>query len=321
MSRVLSLILRKPEYADVLRRLLEVYDQNPAARSYIVIDGKGFLYYDVKDVVGPGVLGYLVQQGILKAVGSRKTKVFYFADPQGVRAVLDRLSHIEEEEAATPGKPLELPLDLFDVIVGYGDVKDLFMRSVRADRPVHILMVGPPSTAKSLFLYELERLPGSYFVTAGTSTRAGLRDVIYDFLPRMLLIDELDKVRDARDLSVLLTWMESGRVVITKHRLLTGRRGKGWVFAACNTTNRLPPELLSRFLVLHFKPYSREELDEVIVRVLTSREGATSDLARYIASKVAEFSSDVRDAVKIARLCKTKEEVDDLVKIIIKYKP
>ena len=41
---------------------------------------------------------------------------------------------------------------LFDSIVGFDDVKELFDMSIRAAKPVHLLLVGPPASAKSLFM-------------------------------------------------------------------------------------------------------------------------------------------------------------------------
>ena len=42
--------------------------------------------------------------------------------------------------------------DLFDDIIGYEDVKELFKMAIRAERPVHLLLCGPPASAKSLFM-------------------------------------------------------------------------------------------------------------------------------------------------------------------------
>jgi len=68
-----------------------------------------------------------------------------------------------------------VPTDLFSVIVGFEDVKAVVRRSLEAERPVHVLLVGPPSTAKSLFLMELSRLPNArYALGGGRSSRAGV---------------------------------------------------------------------------------------------------------------------------------------------------
>lgn len=50
------------------------------------------------------------------------------------------------------------PEPLFDSIVGYDDVKRLFSLSLSSDKPVHILLVGPPASAKTLFMLECIKL-------------------------------------------------------------------------------------------------------------------------------------------------------------------
>jgi len=176
------------------------------------------------------------------------------------------------------------------------------------------------NSAKTLFLMELERL-GGVFITAGTATKVGIRDILWDHLPRILIIDEIDKVRDANELSVLLTWMESGRIIVAKHKLRGEKRGKGWVFGAANDTRRLAPELLDRFQIIRFKPYTREEYVKVVVGYLTKAMGLNEDLAKYIADKTAAYTTSVREAIRLAKLAKTKEDVDKITSITKKYRP
>jgi transcriptional regulator NrdR family protein len=65
----------------------------------------------------------------------------------------------------------------------------------------------------------------------------------------------------------------------------------------------------------------REQFINVVVNVL-KRRGLEEDLARYIAKQVWDEleSKDPRAAVRIARLAKTRAEVDRLVGIIKKYR-
>jgi len=254
----------------------------------------------------------LVAAGIVEEVGwCEKGPLYRLVNRELVKKVVSGFPQPK------PPKPkMHLPPDLFDSIVGYDDIKKAFIRSLTAPRPVHILLVGPPASAKSLFLEEIERLPGAVFITAGTSTKAGIRDIIFNYLPRYLLIDELDKVNDAKDLSALLTWMESNRIVKTAYKGRVEKRGLGWVFAAANREERIPWEIRSRFLVFKLKEYTREEFVEIATTVLVKREGIPPDLARYIAKKVSEISRNVRDAVKVARLARSKEEVDEFVNIL-----
>ncbi len=49
--------------------------------------------------------------------------------------------------------------ELFSNIVGYEDIKKLFHLSLYSkERPVHILLVGPPASAKTLFMLECMKL-------------------------------------------------------------------------------------------------------------------------------------------------------------------
>lgn len=216
--------------------------------------------------------------------------------------------------------PTKIPRDLFSVIYGHKEVKEILKRSLKSEMPVHVLLVGDTSSAKSLFMSELSRLKGSAFILGGLSTKAGIRDIIQSGA-RYIIIDELDKIESGKDLSALLSFMESGVIAVAKHKKHTIVRGKAWVFAACNRTDRLPPELLSRFLVLRIPKYTKEELKLVIVKVLRSRERKGKGLAEYIAEKTVNDlkSRDPRDAVKIARLARTKREVDKIVEILKKY--
>ena len=58
----------------------------------------------------------------------------------------------------------------FSSIIGYDDVKKLFNLSLESDNPVHILLVGPPASAKTLFMLECIKLDRSYFTLGSHST-------------------------------------------------------------------------------------------------------------------------------------------------------
>ena len=190
-----------------------------------------------------------------------------------------------------------------------------------ARKPVHILLVGPPASAKSLFLLQLERLPGAFMTLGGTTSKAGLAEVLLEAQPAILLIDELDKM-DREDFSVLLSLCETGRVSVTKYRrrqaaTLAATR----VFAAANSDEKIPREVLSRFLKFRLQPYTREEFVEVVTRLLPAAEDASPELAAYIAAKLAARLdvADVRDAIRLARLAGSETEVDRLLATMRRY--
>ncbi|MEM2220897.1 MAG: AAA family ATPase [Ignisphaera sp.] len=241
-----------------------------------------------------------------------------------IEEVEKRIQEYEEslKQTAKPmptDEKITIPPDFWSTIEGYDDIRELFIASIKSTKPVHILLIGPPGTAKSLMLMEVERLPGTVFVTAGTSTKAGIRDVLVNYRPRFLIIDELDKLTNSDDISVLLTLMESQRVIVTKHREYKEEYMKTWVFASANTTRGLPPELLDRFWKVYLKPYDRETLIRVVKSCLKKLEGINDELAGYIAQRVADIGLSVRDAVRVARIAKTKEEVDKFLNVMVKY--
>ncbi|HWQ17602.1 MAG TPA: AAA family ATPase [Sulfolobales archaeon] len=227
----------------------------------------------------------------------------------------DSTPRIQEE-----GKYIDIPPDFWEIVEGYDDIKEIFIASLKADKPCHILLVGGPATGKSIMLMEVGRLSESIFITAGTATKVGIRDVLLNYKPRILIIDELDKISSPDDISVLLTLMESGRVVVAKHKEYKEETMKTWVFAAANTTKKLPPELLDRFQIFHLKPYDPETLRRVIKKTLVKREGVSEDLAEYIAHVVVQGNGSVREAIRLSRISKTKDDVDKYYKIMKKYR-
>jgi hypothetical protein len=310
-EKVAELVSQRPEYREILERCLEAQEKSTWSEHD----------WEISDVhVWPGKLQVLLNEGIITyTYRSRSTKRYKFVDPEAVRRGLETVA--EAERAETEPRELEIPPDLFAPLVGFEDIKETFLKSLRAEKPVHILLISPPATvAKSTFLMELERIPGARFVSfGGGTTRVGLRDVLAE-APRITLLDEIDKVANPLDLSALMNWMESGRVTINKHKEHREIRGKGYVFAAANTTRGLSPELLSRFMVFRIPPYNREQYIEVTKRVLTMREGTDPELAGYIARRMAdEGSRDVRDCIQLARLAKTREEADKFLETMRRY--
>lgn len=208
--------------------------------------------------------------------------------------------HIPKEESP--------PLDtstLFRYIVGYDDLKELLRESLQLEKPIHVLLWGPPSIAKTLFLLDIERAGGSAatWLIGSATSRAGLWDTVADRKPRWLLVDEIDKMT-AVDQSALLSIMERGRIVRAKVGRELDEQVNCWVVGTANRIGRMPPELLSRFAVFQLSEYTMGEYYEVIKNVLAFQEGVNPDTAVEIAGKLIGKSHDVRDAIRVARLSK-----------------
>lgn len=229
---------------------------------------------------------------------------------------------VQEERVSEPTieKPSSKSELLFDSIVGYSDVKKLFQMSRSSDKPVHILLVGPPASAKTLFMLECMKLERSYFTLGSHSTKSGMIDYLFEKRPRHLIVDEIEHM-PMKDQTALLSLMETGIVSETKFQKTRNTQLKTWVFATSNGTDRMLTPLLSRFVVLHFKQYSFGSFQEVCTHIL-GREGVPTDVAGAIADAVWTRlkSKDIRDCIKIGRLAKTKEDVDWITQTLKTYK-
>jgi Holliday junction DNA helicase RuvB len=311
----LLLLQPNPELLDLLERIIKWEEEMRGTVGYE-------LGFRPEDVFGdPRTIASLVPRGILylsyRSASDRRYRVLNLEEVKRAIEDFKRLSSLAETE-----EKAEIPEDLFSFIVGHDDVKDLLWRAIRSDRPVHILFAGVPASAKSLFLEELRRLPKSKFVLGSGLTRAGLYDVIFESQPRYLIIDEIDKIKQSDNLACLLSLMERGIVVETKHRKHRSIEIVCSVFAGANRVDKLPPELLSRFLVLNFRPYTQEEFIEVAVHVLTKKEDIPEQIALYIAQRCLQQlgTRDPRDPIKIARLLKkqelTRNEVDKIIQSV-----
>ena len=299
----------------VAKRALEIEDEEEAKRrgNPEMYPWSGFEWSDIP--AQTAVLNQFVIDDLLVTGGprgtyrSRSTTAYKLKDPELVRECLEKLDEIEEgvEEG-------DIPPDLFDFILGHEKVKDLIWKSINAERPVHVLLVGPPATAKSMFLGELARLPFSRFALGGSTRKGGLEDYLLEFRPRYLIIDEIDKM-DMRDQSVLLSLMESGIVARLKKRMREMERMTTWVFGGANRDNNIWPELKSRFFDVHLKEYSEADFISISRAVLMTREKVDPGLATLIAGLLSRYTRDVRDAIHFGRLCKTEEDVRSLIQL------
>jgi MoxR-like ATPase len=210
---------------------------------------------------------------------------------------------------------------LFDDIVGFEDVKSLYEMAIKAERPVHLLLCGPPASAKSLFMRSLTKLERSYYAVGSSSTKSGIFDYLFEYRPRYFIIDELEKM-NKKDQTSLLNLMESGILSELKHNQQRTTQLKTWVFASCNGTDKLLLPLLTRFTIFHFKPYTEKEFVEIVVNILDREEGVDRDIALLIADGVYNRlkSSNIRECIRIARLARNDSaQVNRIIDTFAKY--
>lgn len=274
----------------------------------------GWEWEDVRAL--PQKLNRLIEAGIIEVAWKSRTYRYYrIVDRDAVKEALFFLE-MEEFKKETD----EVPADLFDTIAGYDDIKELIMRSLEGKRPVHMLLVGPPATAKTLFLMELGRLAASRYFLGGEASKHGVVRFMMEHKPKYLLVDELDKM-ERRDQSSLLSVMETGLVAEMKVGRTRTKQMTVWIFACANDTSKIAKELRSRFLRFDIPEYTDEEFREAVIRTLTKREGAKKKTAQRLADIVMSYGSkDVRDAIKLYRLTDSIEDAEEVAKKIEKYR-
>jgi len=274
-----------------------------------------FEWYEVG--IRPQKLNKLVEEGILKIVyKSGKHTEYTLAIP------LEELEIMVEGDKYIPVKEKRPIEEYFDIIIGYDDIKKIVKMALEAEKPVHCLFVGPPATAKTLLLEAIyNSQDDAEFIVGSEASSAGIGKLIREKQPKILLIDEIDKILKSEDLSTLLSVMESGYTRRVKGDKITDMiKVELKVFAAANRIDKMPAELKSRFLVFYFKPYTYEEFIKVCVGYLARIEGIEEKLARRIAEATWRINRDIRTARYIARLAGSDESrVEFVISVLEKW--
>jgi len=262
--------------------------------------------------IWPATLSRLFKDGYLENVFRSNSYTGYRLSDLGKKLAAGTETE-ESDEVST--EPI-LADGLFEDIIGHNDVKELLLACLLAEKPVHVLLAGPPALAKSLFLWDIERAAGekAIWLVGSATSKAGLWDLVAERHPQVIPIDELDKM-SAADTTALLSMMEGGRLVRAKKGRELDLLNPLRVVAASNRLHMLSSELRSRFAIRQMNPYRRPEYLTVVRGVLVRRENLDQELADEIAHRLDGLSQDVRDAVRVARLA-PQLGVDKAIKLL-----
>ncbi len=216
-------------------------------------------------------------------------------------------------------------LEAMDLVVGFEDVKESIARAISSRRKLNFLLEGPPACAKSIMLEGIRSsVPDAYIAFGSRTSASGLSDALFEHQPSVLLMDEADKMHN--DVySVLLGLMESGEILETKSQKTRGIKLDTMVFAACNSSAKMPPEFLSRFaLHLRFPTYTREEFINVCEGFLSKVDSCEPAIAELIGQYVYDYNvGDVRKARGVWQLMTepTESEIQRVINMMLKYSP
>lgn len=209
----------------------------------------------------------------------------------------------------------------FEEIVGHNDIKQIFVKAIHSKRPVHLLLIGSPGSAKTMFLTEiLKHNKESCFIVGSNMTKAGLVNQLFEKRPKFLLIDELEKM-STTDQTSLLNLMETGIISETKINKTRQTELTSWVFATANSCKKIIEPLLSRFAILDVPEYTFEESTEIALFRLR-KEDVNECTARFVAEKVWHEldSRDIRDVIKVVRLANDSQRASSVINILKKHR-
>jgi len=186
------------------------------------------------------------------------------------------------------------------------------IRAIDAEENYNLLLVGPPASSKTLFLQGiLEIEDGVYFDATNTTNR--ILDVLEEKRPKIICIDELDKMSRPFQ-NQLLNFLESGHVKVDQQKRrydFTIKSAK--VFASANDINRLSKPLASRFRKLFLSKYSESQFLDISEKVLPK---LSPSIARYIGKRIWDSQGDIRDVIAAAKLVRKNDGPDEIAEII-----
>jgi len=203
--------------------------------------------------------------------------------------------------------------EAFDNIFWYEDIKNVVRRALDAKDNYNLLFIGAPASAKTLFLLSILELSKNSCYFDGSNTTSRILDVLEEKRPRIICLDELDKI-SRQFQNQLLNFLESGHIKVDQVKRRYDFEIKGAkVFAAANDIDRISKPLQSRFRKLFLAKYTEPQFLDISERMLPKLHGA---FARYIGSRVLKNGGDIRDVQHIGKLVRKSEGPLEIVQIM-----
>jgi MoxR-like ATPase len=162
----------------------------------------------------------------------------------------------------------------------------------------------------------------AYFVDGTTASGMGIIDYLFDHTDlKFLLIDEIDKL-GRKDQKVLLNVMETGILSDVKAKSSKSARQTHMhlsIYATSNDISNILASLLSRFIKLNLPEYNLEIFREVCQKLLSRKYDKNHETIQTIIQYVWERTRDVREAIAIAKIADTSDEVTNIASTLRRY--
>lgn len=319
VHRIRYLLEENPKWLDVVREASASEERFNLKNQDQDLEWLGFEWHEVH--AQPATLNKMVSEKVLDVSFNSRSSTHYKISTYTKQALQVLQTITNNRTPDTFG----VPDNLFSPIVGYDDVKAFLLKALKGESNIHFLFEGPPATAKSLFMLCIQRaVPRTYYATGSRTTAAGLTDALLSGEPRVLLLDEIEKA-DMQSYAVLLSLMENRTVVETKYRRHTSATMNTVVMGSCNNSQRLPPELISRFdFHVCFSKYTKNEFVQVCREYLSQFEGVPAHWAGHIGVRVwnsLKIPNDIRKARGVAKILDVYDQksIDEVIRFEEKY--
>ena len=220
----------------------------------------------------------------------------------------------------------EQALKFFEDIIGNDDVKENIYRSLlRENLNQNILLVGAPSTSKTMFCKIIEDKCNNvifYDASAG-STGAGLIEQLRrNRNTKILIIDEITEMKKT-DIEVTRGLLNDGRVSKTlKSEHIMFKLPNLKVFGTTNNPNKLSLPIKSRFQMYLIDSYDDDTFIKVLMFCLRKQNIIKNEkMAEELAYAMLKHDIRVvRTALSICALVdETRDTYNDIERIIMNY--
>lgn len=326
MDDLVDFLQEKPEYLDILRTIIEYEEQKGEMDTRLVERMEYDRYWNNTEIpVNATRLYHLETKGIIeRVIDTNSTTAYAIVNRSRLK---DTVNNIEENydgdrEVVNHYFPSEEELDdnLFNDVIGYDDVKWLLRRGLTTDDITNFLLVGPPGSAKTVFLLCIRELNNAVFVPGADSSSAGFLEALFENKPKYVLVDEVDDM-NADNQKSMSSYMETGIAKETKYDKTREMKINAKTFGSANSTGPIQNHILDRFNVLHFDKYSKDEFTNVCQHMLPKNEDVSEENAVRIAQLLWEQkrTSDVREAIRVARL--SRGDPEKVISVMDKYSP
>ena len=91
------------------------------------------------------------------------------------------------------------------------------------------------------------------------------------------------------------------------------------IYATSNDTSNMLTPLLSRFIKLNLPEYSLEAFMEICQKLLSRKYDKDQEMIQAIVQYVWEHTKDVREAIAIAKIADTSDEVNSIASTLRRY--